>query len=179
MTDTYLFLKLNSLVGRNYWLDLAGILFSWYAGYVLIGVALIFLTMKYGQRNLVMIWWALIATAVARFGIVELIRFFYNRPRPFEVLDIIQLVRYDPGHSFPSGHAAFFFAFSTTIFQYNRRLGAVFWVISGLISLARVFAGVHWPADVLAGAAIGVLVGWITTILSRGKNKTLITRAVD
>lgn len=170
--DLYLFLKINSLAGRYHWLDLTGILFSWYAGYALVGLALIFLVARYSRRNLAMVWWALVAAVVARFGVVELIRFFYDRPRPFEILDIIQLVRYDLGHSFPSGHAAFFFAFSYVIWARNKTLGALFFVISAMIGIARIFAGLHWPADVLAGAAIGVLAGWLMTVCLR-KYKTL------
>lgn len=170
--DLYIFEKINSFAGRYQWLDLIGILFSWYAGYALVGAALIFLTLKYGRRNFVTVCGALVAGSIARLGVTEIIRFFYDRPRPFEVLDIIQLIRRDSGHSFPSGHAAFFFAFSYMIWARNRILGIVFFVVSALIGFGRIFVGFHWPLDVLGGALIGILIGWVTMVFLK-KYKTL------
>jgi len=74
----------------------------------------------------------------------------------------VQLVR-TPGEdyqSFPSGHALFFFAAATAIWHYDKKLGYAFFFAAALISSARIFVGVHWPSDVIAGAALGILTGW-------------------
>lgn len=87
-------------------------------------------------------------------------RLFVHRPRPFAAdPDIIALVE-KTTYSFPSGHAAFFFALSTIVYVYNKRLGIWFFIASALISLARIAAGVHYPTDILGGAALGIAVGW-------------------
>lgn len=156
-----IFEAINGLVGRYGRLDLLGVLFSSYAGYALVSAALVFLAAKFSKKNLAMVWWALVSAAVAKVIIAELIRFFYNRPRPFEVLDIIQLVSHSPTQSFPSGHASFFFAFGTALFFYNKLLGKIFLVVALLIGVARVYVGIHWPSDVLAGAAIGIAVSFL------------------
>jgi undecaprenyl-diphosphatase len=73
------------------------------------------------------------------------------------------------GQSFPSGHAAFFFALATAVTLFNkkvhpersRRTGIWLFVGAFLISLARIYAGVHYPSDILAGAAVGVFSGWL------------------
>lgn len=98
------------------------------------------------------------AALVSR-GVVEVIRFFVSRPRPF-VADpsIIPLIS-EASFSFPSGHAAFFFALSAVAYAHDKRWGAWFFAASAVIGLARVAAGIHYPLDILAGAALGVIVG--------------------
>ncbi|WP_400193419.1 phosphatase PAP2 family protein [Hymenobacter sp. B81] len=60
--------------------------------------------------------------------------------------------------SFPSDHAALFFALATGFFFLSPRLGlaALVYVVL-VICLPRVYLGLHYPSDLLAGAAIGVL----------------------
>lgn len=62
---------------------------------------------------------------------------------------------HDP--SFPSDHATGGFALACGMFLYDRGLGAVLFVLAGLLAFARVYVGTHYPGDVLAGAVIGVL----------------------
>jgi len=92
--------------------------------------------------------------------IVELIRWIWQRPRPF-VQNNVNLLLTHNASAFPSGHAAFFFAVSTIVYFYNKKAGILFFIASFLICLARVFSGIHWPLDILAGAIVGVLSGWV------------------
>ena len=100
-----------------------------------------------------------LAGILARLGFTELIRLFWNRPRPFIGNHINLLLSHSASSSFPSGHAAFFFGLSTVIYSYNKRTGYLFFLASFLISISRVFAGIHWPSDILAGTAIGIFSG--------------------
>ena len=64
--------------------------------------------------------------------------------------------------SFPSDHAALFFALATGIFLVSRRAGWVMYVYTALvISLPRVYLGIHYPSDVLGGALLGIAAGSI------------------
>lgn len=87
---------------------------------------------------------------------MEIIRFFYERQRPFLVLGFQPLADHIQSGSFPSGHAAFFFALALTVFYFNKLWGWRFLAMAMVISLARIFVGVHWPSDILAGAIIGL-----------------------
>lgn len=156
MLNAALFLKINNLAGQNIWLDRLAIFFSGYAGYFLLA-ALIFVWF-FGRTkiNRIMVTAALISAAVSRGMITTIIRFFYHSPRPFEVLKVHQLIP-ENDYSFPSGHAAFYFALSMAVYLYNKKLGIAFFAVSALMGLARIYAGVHWPADILGGLLVGVV----------------------
>ena len=114
---------------------------------------------------------ATISSLLARFGAVELIRFFYHRPRPFSALYEIHPLFLDGNWSFPSGHAAFFFAMAAAAYSYDKKLGAWLFASAVLISAARVAAGVHYPSDILGGAIIGISVA-LAVVRFVGKTAT-------
>lgn len=161
MIDQTLFLKINNLAGQSVWLDRVGVFFTDYAGYILILVLIGFWFLRRNPKNKAMVAIALLSGIVARGLFTTVIRFFYHHPRPFTVLTVRQLIP-ESGFSFPSGHAAFFFALSTAVYFYNRKLGAIFFVVSALMGLARVYAGVHWPIDIAGGVVLGVLTAFLT-----------------
>lgn len=75
--------------------------------------------------------------------------------------------------SFPSGHAATAFACATTLTFFLPRWAPAFFVLAAAIAWSRVYNGVHYPLDVLAGALLGVLVAialrWLVGALLRSR----------
>ncbi|MGH3000137.1 MAG: phosphatase PAP2 family protein, partial [Gaiellaceae bacterium] len=59
--------------------------------------------------------------------------------------------------SFPSGHAATSFACATVLSALAPRAAPGFVALAAAIAYSRLYVGVHWPLDVVAGAALGVL----------------------
>lgn len=160
--DSLIFQQINSLAGQWVCLDALAIFFADYLQYVLVILTVVFL-----WKNWKAVFFAFLAAGIGKFAFAELIRFFWSRPRPFVENDVNLLVSHVNEPAFPSGHATFFFALSFVVYQYNKKAGILFFTASSLIAVSRVFSGVHWPMDVLAGAAVGLFSGWLVMKIAR------------
>ena len=85
-------------------------------------------------------------------GATDALKAAVGRPRPVDH----PLVHRLHSHSFPSGHAATSFACAATLARFATRGQAVaLYVLAAAIAYSRVYVGVHWPLDILAGAVLG------------------------
>ena len=157
--DFFLFQQINSFSGKWLWLDTLSIYFAEHFEHVLWFVLFLFL-LKNFKKYWPMIIQAFGAAILAKLVIVNFIRWLWPRPRPF-VENNVNLLLSHKAASFPSGHAAFYFAISAVVYRYNKKAGIGFFLASFLISISRVFCGIHWLSDILAGAVIGILSGWL------------------
>ena len=79
-----------------------------------------------------------------------------ERPRPYQVVPAIAAGALPlDAYSFPSGHTLHAVAFSLVAAGYYPALAGVLAAFTGLIAVSRVVLGLHYPSDVLAGAAVG------------------------
>lgn len=164
----------NSWVGTGWdWAIIFRAVYLWYLVMVAV-VLLVFITFlpkfrDYRRRHLELFISVIFSAFIARFIVTELIRFFYHRPRPFEVLEGVRVLQHQlfgsatGVGSFPSGHAALAFAVATAFFFYYPRLSILFFLAALSVGGGRIAAGVHWPSDILGGAVVGI----VTTILLR------------
>lgn len=101
---------------------------------------------------------ALLATLIT-FGISQLVKDLYHDPRPFLVNHLpVQTLTIPQDNSFPSFHTAAAFALAITVWLHNRKIGGFFLVVAVIIGLARIWANVHWPIDIVGGAILGTLI---------------------
>lgn len=156
--DTTVFQALYGLAGRSAAVDFVAVFLAQYLPYLLVAAFLISLFFERAwQKRFYSFALAALAVILSRGIIVAVIRFIYPRPRPFEVFGFEPLIEKVASPGFPSSHAAFFFALATSLFIMNRRSGIWFLVAAALMGVARVVVGVHWPVDIVAGAAVGIV----------------------
>jgi undecaprenyl-diphosphatase len=96
-----------------------------------------------------------------------------DRPRPFvRYSEPKVLVPRPHDSSFPSGHAATSFAAATILSFAFPKAAPAFIVLAAAVAFSRVYVGVHYPLDVIAGAALGAIVAygvwWVARRRSRG-----------
>jgi membrane-associated phospholipid phosphatase len=155
VTNKDLFIAINSFAAISSPFIWANITFL---GDTLTACAIMLLFIR---RRPDLVWSGLIATLIATL-IVNIIKMYYDIPRPPAVIDKEQIHIIGPAlfsRSFPSGHTVTIFTLAGILMFCFRsayiRIGLI--LIALMVGISRIAVGVHWPADVLAGAALGIL----------------------
>jgi undecaprenyl-diphosphatase len=133
-------------------------------------------------------WRLATATALASAALAllvnQVVSHLWERPRPFvsHPGSLTLFVSHGRDASFPSDHAAASFAIAVSVLLLHRRTGAALVALAAVISVIRVFEGLHYPTDVLAGAAIGcasaVVLSWLARPLLEAV-VALVQKATD
>jgi len=169
-----LFQIIFGLSHKNFFLDYLVVFFAQYLPYFLVLGFFLFVFLEKGRRvRLFLFTETLLAIILSRGILTEIFRFFYSHERPFDALGITALIK-ESGNSFPSGHASFLFALATIIFYSNRKWGGWFFALATVNGLARIFAGVHWPLDILGGAIVGLGSGFLIHLLLKPEREKVV-----
>lgn len=123
----------------------------------------------YGKKA---IWWVIGAFAlIACTDLLssQVIKYTFNRVRPcrdpYMAVHIRFLAKYCGSNpSFTSSHALNHFAFATYAFCSFKHISKWFnllFVWAGIIAYSQVYVGVHYPSDVVVGALLGIVLGWL------------------
>jgi undecaprenyl-diphosphatase len=95
-------------------------------------------------------------------AIAQVLTHVYDRARPFVVDSSVHtFTSHAADSSFPSDHATAGFAIAVAILLRQRVWGLVVLAFAAVLAVGRVGLGVHYPSDVLAGAALGTLVALV------------------
>jgi len=109
-----------------------------------------------GRENKKMVVVALSAACIG-FGVGNILSHLFYRDRPFVQYPVHQLIEHAANASFPSDHSIGSFVIATAIFLYRKKDGVLWLLLAGLISFSRIWNGVHFPSDVIAGALLGII----------------------
>jgi undecaprenyl-diphosphatase len=132
------------------------------------GVALALCLWKGDARLRWIVLFSLITLTVADQTSSKFLKPLIERPRPCHTLETLHLlVGCGGGWSMPSSHAANSFAQAGLFAVLTPSTRKWLLPIATLIALSRVFVGVHYPFDVLAGAVLGALIGYLVANLFR------------
>lgn len=97
--------------------------------------------------------------------------FIWFRQRPFVALpkgDYTQLVPHAPDASFPSDHSSGSWGFAAASWGKNTKwISYTFTIMAILVMISRVYDGIHWPTDVLAGMVVGIFSGRFMWLFSK------------
>ncbi len=123
---------------------------------------------------------AILAVPLAE-ALGNLLKMLIARPRPCQTLEGVRLLLLCPSSfSLPSSHAITSFAFATPLLVLTRPFLPLSWrlvplLLAGAIAFSRPYLGLHYPSDVLAGAALGAAMAgalcWVYRTFSGRKRK--------
>lgn len=116
------------------------------------------------------VFWALLLGSLIAALISRGFKFWLPLPRPAAVLEASQITiigAHLKAQSFPSGHTVTAFAFVVAWLTLLGWRALPIVALAALAGFSRIAVGAHWPVDVLAGALIGLLGGWLGLRLSR------------
>lgn len=101
-----------------------------------------------------------------------------HRPRPFTQQMVVLRVSSTTASglpkdsSFPSGHACNAFMTAALFAERLRRKRYVLYAMAGLVALSRIYLGVHYPSDVIAGACLSLTITWLMLSLRPQRDRT-------
>ncbi|WP_207514012.1 phosphatase PAP2 family protein [Longitalea luteola] len=153
----------------TYWLDLIMLLlrnqYTWIPLYIFMVYWALFRQDR--PTGLKFISLTLLCFAVTDYTSSAILKYHFERLRPCYDEDMAGVIRGLIGcggkYSFPSSHAANHFGLTTfwffAILSVNRQKWYWLWVWAFMIGLAQVYVGKHFPLDIVAGAALGIIAG--------------------
>lgn len=175
--DVNLLLLINGLTGHIVWLDHFIANFSKY-GPILFGIYLVGLwfTGENAEARCENRKQALYAvfSALLAMGVNQIIGLLWFRNRPYIDHPVNRLVSVTADASFPSDHAAGSFSIAGIILCKQSIGSIVLAVIAVLLSLSRIYVGVHYPSDILGGMAVGILSSMVIN-----KNRNILEKPVS
>jgi undecaprenyl-diphosphatase len=151
------------------WLNWFFVGLSWIGSYGLVWIAIALVLALRWRRPSVFL--TVVAADAIADALAELGKVIVQRHRP----DEHQLGPATSSYSFPSGHATTSFACATVLSAFAPRWRVPFFLLAALIALSRLYNGVHYPTDVVAGAFVGVLIALLLLGATRRRSR-LTTR---
>ena len=133
-------------------------------GMIWIAATIVLLIPKKTRKAGIMSAVALLGSLIINNNIVKNI---VQRPRPFVTFTDLQIIIPTPSEfSFPSGHTSSSFAAAAVFYRHlPKKLGLPAVILAGLIGFSRLYVGVHYPTDVIAGVLMGILLSYMAEYL--------------
>lgn len=164
--DVWVFMLFNARGNRPPWIDRTML------GVTQIGHGVFAFTMAIAFYFWVdrLLSYELILGTLTLWLVVELMKILIRRRRPYIYLKDIRIVgERARGHSFPSGHTSQVFFLATMLFQHFNPgiLGAlILYAIALMVGITRIYVGMHYPRDVIAGSVLGTVWGLLGAIVN-------------
>lgn len=142
----------------------------------LFGVLFVFVMEKGKRGTLLFFFLLLIGVGMADY-LGGILKETFQRVRPCRIYDVRLLAGCTDSFSMPSSHALNAFFIATFLSTRYKRFSFLFLSIAILVAYSRVYVGVHYPGDVIAGGLIGLVWGLILSSVEGWLEKALLRRA--
>jgi membrane-associated phospholipid phosphatase len=125
--------------------------------------AAVFVIWKWKRRGWAFVLLAILAALVASNWVCGPLKEFLGRPRPFVAMSDVRLLgtHGSGSHAMPSCHAANWGALVVAAWMFWRRTWRFMVPLALLVGFSRVYTGVHYPSDVIAGFVLGGISTWM------------------
>ena len=131
---------------------------SWIIFYVLFWLSLVFTGGKRGAIAGILLLLLILITDQTS----NLFKAYFQRIRPCNVLtDLHMLVNCTQSFSMPSSHAVNNFAAATFLSHFYPKYRYALFTGAFIVAISRIFVGVHYPFDMLVGAALGIIIAML------------------
>jgi len=158
--NSELFLQIYSLGNQNYLLDR---IFIFGANELIFVIfAVVFLLILFGHPAERKAFLFLIIGLIFAETAIYITHLFFLEPRPYVTLNLIPLIKHTPDASFPSGHTTLAASIAFSYFFAKSKYTILFILAMLWVGFSRIFVGVHYPLDVLAG----IIYGFISILIS-------------
>lgn len=167
--NSQLFLNINSIAGNSKLLDSVIIFCANYLIYIIFATAVAIVGYLIYRREWKTALW-FFGSLITSFIILKIVQHIHPGVRPFTVeKGVIQLIKHAAGTSFPSDHTtvAAAIAFGVLFITRFKTIGWLLLLSAVIVGFARIVAGVHYPFDILAGLATGLVGASIIAIVHR------------
>ncbi len=137
--------------------------------YVFWALLIVYFWMKNEKKMALLLTVSIVVGALFTYPL----KFLIGRERPYEAIASTRLLtpaEADP--SFPSGHAEMSFLAATVVSKFHPEYAKYLYAFSFIVVLSRVYVGVHFPGDVVAGMILGIIIGKVMIMVAQ-RNKDI------
>ena len=137
-------------------------------GYVWIAILILFLFFAKTRKTGILMIFSLLGSLLINNKIIKVL---VARTRPYIAVEgLNRIIEAQSEKSFPSGHTSSSFAAAVVIYcMCPKKIGIPALILAALISLSRIYVGVHYATDVLAGALVGTAIALVVCKIYRMK----------
>lgn len=166
--DVWLFYAINQLPHDTFLV----VFFSFLSGIGTFGII-------WALLGVILIWWegknrhglygVILSAGISLVSVEIILKNVIQRLRPEYAFSSPFLINATETYSFPSTHATIAYAASFILSASHPRYKRLFFILAFLIAFSRIYLGKHYPSDVLAGAILGILIGFISEKILKWK----------
>lgn len=123
---------------------------------------LVILTIVLGKGKVRQMGFEILVTLIISQSIVYSLKMILSRERPYKIIEHLNTFGIEmKNYSFPSGHTSASFSIATIVSLNYSELAVYIFILAAVVSISRIYLGVHYPTDVLAGIILGVLTSYV------------------